>query len=212
MTSERWLPISGWEGFYEVSDLGRVRSLPRTVVTVKGHKHPVKGCMLKPYPDRHGYHRVVFTRPGHLQSQLVHRAVLSAFVGPSELQCCHKDGNPSNNHVDNLYWGTASDNMQDTLRMGRHHLAKRTHCKYGHEYTPENTWIRVRPGAHVKNARVCITCKGPGPPEYKEITHCPQGHLYDEQNSYVDPKGCRRCKACNRDRSRARLARLKEAS
>lgn len=67
-----------------------------------------------------GYRRVMLYKEGKPHEFGVHRLVLLVFVGacPEGKECCHKDGNPSNNHVSNLYWGTKSENTQDQIRHG----------------------------------------------------------------------------------------------
>lgn len=70
-----------------------------------------------------GHHRVTLYRSGDPKSRrsLVHHLVLNAFVGPcpAGLECCHGDGDPSNNHVDNLRWDTRVENRADRARHGR---------------------------------------------------------------------------------------------
>lgn len=74
----------------------------------------------------------------------VHRLVATAFLGAEPFHGAvvrHLDGNPANNAVINLAWGSVSENNRDTVRHGRHHLAKKTACAHGHEFTPENTYV-----------------------------------------------------------------------
>jgi len=80
--------------------------------------------------------------------------VLEAFVGPCPegMECCHRDGNPANNHVGNLYWGTRSENLYDAVRHGAHAFASRSECSRGHRYEP-GTY------SHRKNGgRKCLIC------------------------------------------------------
>jgi hypothetical protein len=121
MSEERWLPVVGFEGLYEVSDFGRVRSLDRlaTYTTPKGtvviRRH--KGVLLKPGIASNGYPLVVL---GKGNSRLVHALVLTAFVGPPApgFEVCHADGTRTNNCLTNLRWGTRTDNMRDAVRHG----------------------------------------------------------------------------------------------
>lgn len=123
---ERWLPVVGHEGAYEVSDLGRVRSLDRVeryeridqysgrIITVcRQHK----GRLLRPGPNDSGHLTVVLGRGNTRQ---VHALVLEAFVGPCPdgHECCHGDDVPFHNALDNLRWGTRSDNLHDAVRNG----------------------------------------------------------------------------------------------
>lgn len=73
----------------------------------------------------------------------------------------------------------------------------RTHCRNGHEYTTENTYVNPA------GARECRTCRRAGQrPAPAKRTHCPSGHPYDEANTRIKPDGSRVCRACNRERSR----------
>lgn len=89
---------------------------------------------VKPITDKGGYHRVNISHAGHRRSALVHKLVLTTFVGPcpTGMECRHLDGNPSNNHVSNLAWGTRNENAQDRVAHGtdmrgvKHHNVKLT--------------------------------------------------------------------------------------
>jgi hypothetical protein len=120
MTAERWADIPGWVGLYQVSDLGRVRSLDRVVTHCRGHRQRVRGRMLKPWVDRDGYHRVQLCRDGETIKHRVHRLVLLAFVGESEpcQECRHLNGDPADNRLENLAWGTKLENSADRLEHG----------------------------------------------------------------------------------------------
>lgn len=123
---ERWLPVAGYEGAYEVSDHGRVRSLDRVeqyerrdqysgrVLTVRrGHR----GRLLSPGRMNGGHLSVALSRGN---SQLVHVLVLTAFVGPCPIgcECLHRNGIPSVNHLANLRWGTRAENVADAIAHG----------------------------------------------------------------------------------------------
>lgn len=157
-TQERWLPIPGHEGWYEVSDFGRVRSVPRTRIRKNGSPMTLQGCVLKPTPDDKGYGYVQLSyADGSRSHRPVHQLVLAAFVGPvpSGEEVRHLDGQAGNNHLSNLTYGTPLENAADMKRHGTQYWASRSHCKWGHEFTPENTRIRRR-GQWVE--RVCIAC------------------------------------------------------
>jgi hypothetical protein len=146
---EHWLAVPGWEGLYEVSDLGRVRSLTRR--TPAGTR---KGRLMKTNVDPAGYWQLGFRRgDGKSRTQKVHQLVAAAFLGPRPegLEVRHLDGNKLNNRLDNLAYGTPSENSLDSIRHGTHPSASKTHCKHGHPFDEENTIIR--PGG-----RKCRTC------------------------------------------------------
>lgn len=119
--TERWLPIRGVEEFYEVSDLGRVRSLPR--VDALGRRRG--GRVLRGGTDIiGGYQQVSLTPPavdGEAQPQVsyrVHVLVLETFVGPrpAGMEACHNNGDPRDNRLSNLRWDSRAANREDAIR------------------------------------------------------------------------------------------------
>lgn len=151
---ETWLPIPGWEGYYEASDHGRVRSVDRTVVGRWGPRI-AQGHVLASHPLRNGgYLQVKLCRDGRMKGELVHVLVLSAFTGlrPEGLEACHCNGDRTDNRAANLRWDTRSENMLDKVRHGTHHQVIRTECPRGHAYTPENTY-------HQGRHRSCRECR-----------------------------------------------------
>jgi hypothetical protein len=155
--SERWLPVVGYEGEYEVSDLGRVRSFSRMVYAGRGWERLQAGRLLKARTDHRGRPTVGLCRNGKQHRRPLHHLVLEAFVGlrPPGMECCHYDDDPLNNKLENLRWDTKSANMRDQVRNGRHHGARKTHCKYGHELTPDN----VCPSRARRGHRQCLECR-----------------------------------------------------
>lgn len=126
-SGERWLPVLGYEGFYEVSDRGRVRSLPRVTERIgrRGKSSLLRfpGKLLKTPPfGKAGHVGVNLYENGKGSTFQVHRLVLDAFVGPRPdgMECRHLDGNPANNRLENLAWGTRAENMADRTRLGEH--------------------------------------------------------------------------------------------
>ena len=153
---EIWKPVVGWEGLYEVSDHGRVRSLDRAVRTKGGQTTVREGRVLRPAINSNGY-KIVVVQAGERRSALrVHRLVLAAFVGPCPegMQVCHGDGDRTNNSLGNLRYGTASENRIDSVVHGTHPHAAKTHCPYGHPLTMPNL-IRA---LWRKGYRGCLAC------------------------------------------------------
>ena len=146
---EEWRPVVGYESLYTVSNLGRVK---RT-----GKARGVRlGRILKPGTYRTGHLFVVLSVRSKEKVLAVHRLVGEAFIGPLPpgMQTRHLDGNPTNNVLTNLAYGTNSENVQDSIRHGTNFNASKTHCKNGHEFTPENIkHNKSRPGA-----RQCREC------------------------------------------------------
>ena len=155
--AEQWRPIPGYEGHYEVSDQGRVRSVTRIL------PHPVngwktyRGKLLKQDVHKTGHISVWLSLDGQSRSFLVHRLVLLSFIGtcPDGMEACHWNDNPGDNRLENLRWASRRDNNLDRVRNGIHPMAKKTHCKRGHEFTPENTRIEFRTTGKVRRCRQC---------------------------------------------------------
>ncbi len=116
--TEVWLPCAEWPG-YEVSDLGRVRSVGRWMIH---HRHKTnmwwKEKVLKPGAQKSGHLFVVLTGQRAVR---VHRLVAQAFIGSPpfpDAQVLHWDDNPANNVSTNLRYGTCKDNADDQKRNG----------------------------------------------------------------------------------------------
>ena len=118
---EIWKPVEGYEEFYEVSDLGRVRSLPRKRTS---------GKVLTPAPRADARLSVSFSVPGKERvSVSVHRIVARAFLGPKPdgMFILHSDGNHLNNCAANLRFGTAKDNAGDARKHGTLVVGSKVH-------------------------------------------------------------------------------------
>lgn len=111
---EIWKDIQGYEGYYQVSNLGRVKSFPRRGT------HINKIHILKPSKNRKGYYQVVLSKNSEYQSKKIHRLVAKAFLeNPNNYQQVnHIDGNKENNRVDNLEWCTNEYNMKHAWKLG----------------------------------------------------------------------------------------------
>ena len=120
--TERWVPIPGWDGYYEVSDQGRVKSCARSIHRSDGSVWPIKERILKPAHALNGYLTVSLSRVDGIKRSYVHRLVLESFAGPAPegTECCHWNGVRDDNRLCNLRWGTRSANMFDAVRHGTH--------------------------------------------------------------------------------------------
>lgn len=109
---EEWRPIPNYIGYYEVSNIGNVRSVDRLVTYSNGVQRVHKGKILKQDINYKGYHRVRLQKDGKSKSFSVHRLVALAFIpNPNSLpQVNHIDENKSNNCVSNLEWCTSEYN------------------------------------------------------------------------------------------------------
>lgn len=128
-TPESWKPVVGYEGLYEVSDHGRVRSLNRTVQTTRGPWR-YRGKEIALCEDRKRYLWVSLYRPGASPKVgKAHRLVAEAFIGPCPPGniLCHSDGDVQNNHVRNLRWDTPQSNSADMIAAGNSTRGQKAH-------------------------------------------------------------------------------------
>lgn len=160
---EKWLPVVGHEGSYEVSNLGRVRSLDR-VISIKQPPwtRRKKGVLLKPGKKKSGHVSVVLGR--EFGSKDVHVLVAEAFLGPKPdgMECLHWDDNPENNTDTNLRWGTRRQNLHDAIRTGKKPVG-------------EDWWI-----SKLKNEDIPIIRSLFGKKSYEEI-----GRIYGVSGSAI---------------------------
>jgi hypothetical protein len=128
MNQQIWKPVVGYEGLYEVSDQGRVRSIEhQTKLGPRGGR-----VLSRATEKRLGYVKVNLYRDGKARSVRVHCLVLEAFRGscPEGMEGCHDNGNRSDNRLDNLRWDTRPANHADKHRHGtmmsgeRHYASK----------------------------------------------------------------------------------------
>lgn len=151
-----WLPIPGYEGLYEVSDDGQVRSLDRTIVDSRGQRRRYKGRLL--HPNITGdppYPSVNLHKQSRKKLWRVHQLVLAAFVGPrpeGAEHIRHLNGNKLDSRLENLAYGTPLENARDTLAHGHNHHSNKTECRNGHQFSPENTY-------HWRGKRICRPCR-----------------------------------------------------
>lgn len=151
---EEWRQVPGYEGLYEVSDQGRVKSLPRlTRAGMRG------GKILKLSSDLDGYRGVSLSRNGIIQRYKVATLVAAAFLGPRPENevVRHLDGIRDHDTPKNLAYGTKSEDIYDQVRIGTHANSRKMCCSQGHEFTPENTRYSLNPDGTIRH-RICRTC------------------------------------------------------
>jgi|SRR6185437_4042027 len=118
VSNEKWLPIVGYEGIYEISNWGNIRSLDRVSFGLK--RQTVHGRAISPGVVGKGYWGVNLWKDGKCKKGYLHQMVLLAFVGPRPacMDACHNDGDKRNNRLENLRWDTKANNHADKLKHG----------------------------------------------------------------------------------------------
>lgn len=152
--SEIWKSIPGFEGYYEVSNQGRVRSLDRKVERNNHSPMMIRGKVhVQQYRPDTGYYSVKLSQHGRKRNYYIHRLVLMAFVGlPEEGQeACHQNDIRTDNRLANLRWDSHLENVRDALRRGRMKIPNpaKTHCKRGHKLVHDDR----------RERNVCYPCR-----------------------------------------------------
>ena len=115
---EIWKDIPNYKGMYQVSNLGRVKSFKRG-----------KERVLKTVPHKDGYYLVALYKGGERKMNLVHRFVMLAFVGESDLQVNHINGIKTDNRLENLEYCTALENTRHAHNAGLANAKGEKNCK-----------------------------------------------------------------------------------
>jgi len=141
LEGEIWKPVEGYEDAYHVSNMGRVKSLDREILTSHGNVRWVTGRLLTVSHGKLGHRKsgvntgtVVFSSCGEKIVVVVSRLVLKHFVSTPEnlknLWAIHRDGNVKNNCVKNLFWGTEKESIDEKYKRGNGHEGiKHPHAK-----------------------------------------------------------------------------------
>ena len=147
MSDEEWRDIPGYEGYYQASDHGRIRSLTRRIASSYNATRLHKGRVLKPWSMKSGHLSVNLGGTHYL----VHRLVALTFFGESCLNVLHRDDDPTNNSIQNLRYGTQADNAADAIRNGRCYQLAKKQCPRGHLLEGANLY----PGRKNRSCRSC---------------------------------------------------------
>lgn len=155
---ETWRAIPGFGGAYEASDRGRFRSLDRLKYRKNGSPLRSRGKNLKTRPfGIGGYLRISLQTPDGIKvTHLAHRLVMLAFVGPcpAGMEVRHMDGDPTNNQLSNLRYGTSKDNANDKKVHGRNANMNKDKCPIGHFLREPNLCNAQSQKGH----RECLAC------------------------------------------------------
>lgn len=171
---EIWKDIKGYDGLYQISNLGRIKSLDRTIERSDGKKRFLCGKILKLQPDkRGGYYQAVISKNSVRSVAKVHRLVALYFCkGYSKnLVVNHKDGNRQNNVYTNLEWVTQRDNIRHSVIVlgkkpgngcGAEHVKSiPIHCKDKNGVVSHFAGIRDAARAlHIHSSCICKVLKG----------------------------------------------------
>ncbi|CYW53522.1 TPA: HNH endonuclease [Streptococcus suis] len=119
MSKENWKDIVGYEGYYQVSDFGRVRSLDREITKKDGRTMVVRGRVMEGTIKDNGYIQISLWKENKGQSFYLHRLVILAFSDSEPLETVnHIDGNKRNNNFRNLEWASYRDNNVHAIKNG----------------------------------------------------------------------------------------------
>ncbi|MFG3613126.1 NUMOD4 domain-containing protein [Rummeliibacillus stabekisii] len=118
--TEEWKTIKSYEGYYEVSNLGNIRSLARVVIGKNGLRYHVDMKILKPGLTKAGYNTVSLHKNSSRKTFYIHKLVAEHFIPNlhNKRVVNHLDGNKTNNQVSNLEWATYSENSRHALATG----------------------------------------------------------------------------------------------
>lgn len=160
--TEKWVPVTGYEGLYDVSSCGRVRSLDRVIEQPYKKPYTRAGQMLK-LIESEGYRQVSLSKQGKIKIVRVHVLVARHFLSapPDEqVEVRHAvDDTRSNNHAANLVWGTHADNANDLVALhGGNWQQQKTHCPKGHALSGDNLRKIPPSDAHRHSVRKCKIC------------------------------------------------------
>lgn len=115
---EIWKDIPNYEGHYQISNFGRVKSLDRYIISKNGRRIFKKGSIQKLQNNGNGYIYKQFKKDGKYKNYYIHNLVMLVFVGerPNNYFVCHIDGDKNNNRLDNLKYDTPHQNNIDQFR------------------------------------------------------------------------------------------------
>lgn len=173
---EIWKDIDGFEGYYQVSNFGRVKRLARTVIRGNGKSENavfhLDERIKSPQIQTQGYYHVALYKNGKYKIRRLNRVVAIAFLpNPENLpQVNHKDGNKLNNRADNLEWVTEKENMKHAHENGLMKHYKRKILQLDGEGNVIAEFDSIKSAAESINGskgNICCACKG----KYKGVAY-----------------------------------------
>ena len=166
---ETWRDAPGYEGLYEVSNLGRVKSLDRIFIDKKGRHLRFNGKVLKPSKDRHYYIVKLYNHEHEKTICRVHRLVALAFIPnpDNKPEVDHIDTNYLNNRADNLRWVTKKENANNLLtiskRVGKQSPNRKPVIQYTKDMQFIKKWDCIAEAAYalnIQDSNISSCCKG----------------------------------------------------
>ena len=163
LSSEEWRDIPGYEGYYQVSDLGRVRSVDRVLRKMRpggGEMvYPHRGRVLRSGACGGGYLKVTLSVEGVQRNAMIHTLVAITFIGPRPdgHVILHANGDRLDNRLANLSWGTPAQNGADMVRHGTNYWRNKKVCLRGHPLADPNLveYQKRRPGRAGRQCKAC---------------------------------------------------------
>lgn len=152
---EEWRPVLGYEGAYEVSSMGRVRSVDRLINHNYGGKRKKPGRVLRLRKNGNGYMRITLYVDGKERSHVVHRLVCEAFIGkrPDGKEVNHINGVRDDNRAENLEWVTKSENKKHSIRVLGNKPVKYWEGRFGAEHHLSTPVAAIDPKTGAEVAR-----------------------------------------------------------
>jgi hypothetical protein len=167
MKTEIWKDITGYEGLYQVSNLGRVKSLPRERKTYGKRTYKTKSLLMDAPISEKGYLRVCLSKDGKQRSYFVHRLVAVAFLDNKNSYPVvnHINGNKLDNRIENLEFCTQSHNVKEAYRIGLEKKAGRRVEQYTKDMELIKLWDSVSEAQRylgIEATNIVKCCRGKG--------------------------------------------------
>lgn len=150
---EIWKDIPGYEGLYQASNLGNIRSLPRNAT---------KGKLLSFSKSKNGYYHIILSKNNNQKTFNVHRLIMLTFYGKSNLQIDHIDGNKQNNNLNNLEYVTNSENMKRAYKNGLLKFKKNKINQYDMDMNYIKTWYnagKIEKELNINHSNIIKCCR-----------------------------------------------------